>query len=69
MSVAISMSVVVHQILHALLAHTAGVYVHSIATGDGTMADVSSTFFGNVNDQVWARFYQVLEWHLLLLAN
>ena len=36
------------------LLHTAGVYVHSIATGDGTMADVSSTFFGNVNDQVWA---------------
>ncbi len=31
----------------------AGVYVHSINTGDGAMADVSSSFFGNVNDQVW----------------
>jgi Palmitoyl protein thioesterase len=29
-----------------------GVYVHSIATGEGTMADISSTFFGNVNEQV-----------------
>jgi hypothetical protein len=40
------------------LLRTAGVYVHSIATGDGTMADVSSTFFGNVNDQVWTRVFR-----------
>ena len=31
---------------------SAGVYVHSIATGDGSVVDVSSSFFGNVNDQV-----------------
>jgi palmitoyl-protein thioesterase len=35
-----------------LISDSLGVYVHSIATGDGTIADVSSTFFGNVNDQV-----------------
>lgn len=29
-----------------------GVYVHSIATGNGHVADVYSSFFGNVNDQV-----------------
>ncbi len=32
----------------------AGVYVHSIATGNNAAADVSSSFFGNVNDQVLA---------------
>jgi palmitoyl-protein thioesterase len=35
-----------------LISDSLGVYVHSIATGDGAMADVSSSFFGNVNDQV-----------------
>mmetsp|Transcript_20004 Transcript_20004/g.50763 ORF Transcript_20004/g.50763 Transcript_20004/m.50763 type:complete len:310 (+) Transcript_20004:53-982(+) len=29
-----------------------GTYVHSIATGDGAMSDVWSSYFGNVNDQV-----------------
>ncbi len=30
---------------------TAGVFVYSIATGEGALADTWSSFFGNVNDQ------------------
>ncbi|CAL8468865.1 g8406 [Coccomyxa elongata] len=29
-----------------------GVFVHSIATGEGILADTESSYFGNVNDQV-----------------
>jgi palmitoyl-protein thioesterase len=29
-----------------------GVFVHSIATGEGELRDVASSFYGNVNDQV-----------------
>eukprot|EP00878_Enallax_costatus_P005941 GHUV01006232.1.p1 GENE.GHUV01006232.1~~GHUV01006232.1.p1 ORF type:complete len:120 (+),score=18.55 GHUV01006232.1:110-469(+) len=31
-----------------------GVFVHSIATGTGEYADVASSFYGNLNDQVSA---------------
>lgn len=31
---------------------TAGVFVHSIATGEGEYWDIWSSFFGNINDQV-----------------
>lgn len=31
-----------------------GVFVHSIATGEGELKDVASSFYGNVNDQVAA---------------
>jgi len=35
-----------------LISDHLGVYVHSIATGGNTAQDVSSSFWGNVNDQV-----------------
>lgn len=34
------------------LCHLAGVFVHSIATGAGEYADIWSSFYGNVNQQV-----------------
>ncbi len=31
---------------------SAGVFVHSVATGVGTANDVASSYWGNLNDQV-----------------
>jgi hypothetical protein len=40
------------QLLEVAWCCTAGVFVHSIATGEGEYWDIWSSFFGNINDQV-----------------